>query len=653
MFPLETRAPGFDWRALPTILSVHCSPRFLDRQPPPAAAAMSDPEAAPLATARVPREAAPVALEPPLLLLLVLTALPSPRRPQRNMKNLSLNLALSRPHGGAHGADDTSIKTPIVALTPTHPPAVTAHLNHSNDLLTLKPKRPAAALAPPPASSSLLALLPPPPRVTSASANGAIPTSNTTAAPRLSSSPPLAPPPGLPRAVPSLTQLRSPVIFLAPEALVAVLPRSLTVLPLDTPPMPLTAAPHKRFLTVLLEPLQLIFSDDLDRHPLVLTHRVLDADDGDGDDYYRHYSGKRAPRPAPLLAPALDIPPAVPEKTNEALLRKRTVHKKHQLNQLRDSNVTLEQLALAAKQQDARLALALAAPPAPSAPSSASSAPSAPSERRRRARLLPLELNAKALPPLPSDAASGAPAATSDAPAPAASAPAPAPATTPELSQGTITTTLLTPNSRSLLLALLVAHTTTVTYVPYAKLPEELQEQNGVNAYADGPRSVLNNRIFLFLDPQLLAVKVDINDYDLVVNVAKECPDLTPQFISRSGAEYVYIPWQHTLAISQLLPLIVAKMAQYYDNGKRILVHCQCGVLRLACVIVAFFMLRFSLGVNQAYDLLKQGTKGVTNPLVVAAVTDKGNVIESCDRICPNMLLIFELMEYGDSLKRT
>lgn len=645
---------------LPTILSVHCSPRFLDRQPPPAAAAMSDPEAAPLATARVPREAAPVApvaLKPPLLLLL-LTALPSPRppprRPQRNMKNLSLNLALSRPHGGAHGADDTLIKTPMVALTPTHPPAVTAHLNHSNDLLTLKPKRPAAALAPPPASSSLLALLPPPPRVTSASANGAIPTSTTTAVPRLSPSPPLAPPPGLPRTVPPLTQLRSPVIFLAPEALVAALPRSLTVLPLDTPPMSLTAAPHKRFLTVLLEPLQLIFSDDLDRHPLVLTHRVLDADDGDGDDYYRHYSGKRAPRPAPLLAPALDIPPAVPEKTNEALLRKRTVHKKHQLNQLRDSNVTLDQLALAAKQQDAHLALALAAPPAFSAPSSASSAPPAPSERRRRARLLPLELNAKALPPLPSDAASGAPAATSDAPAhaPAASAPAPAPATTPELSQGTIITTLLTPNSRSLLLALLVAHTTTVTYVPYGKLPEELQEQNGVNAYADGPRNVLNNRIFLFLDPQLLAVKVDINDYDLVVNVAKECPDLTQQFITRSGAEYVYVPWQHTLAISQLLPLIVAKMAQYYDNGKRILVHCQCGVLRLACVIVAFFMLRFSLGVNQAYDLLKQGTKGVTNSLVVAAVTDKGNVIEPCDRICPNMLLIFELMEYGDSLKR-
>ncbi|KAA8899359.1 hypothetical protein DIURU_004381 [Diutina rugosa] len=569
------------------------------------------------------------------------------------MKNLSLNLALSRPHGGAHGADDTSIKTPIVASTPTHPPAVTAHLNHSNDSLTLKPKRPAAASAPPPASSSLSALLPPPPRVTSASANGAIPTSNTTAAPRLSSSPPLAPPPGSPRAVPSLTQLRSPVIFSAPEASVAVSPRSLTVSPLDTPPMPSTAAPHKRFSTVSSEPSQSIFSDDLDRHPSVLTHRVLDADDGDGDDYYRHYSGKRAPRPAPLLAPASDIPPAVPEKTNEALLRKRTVHKKHQSNQLRDSNVTLEQLASAAKQQDARSALALAAPPAPSAPSSASSAPSAPSERRRRARLSPSELNAKALPPLPSDAASGAPAATSDAPAPAASAPAPAPATTPELSQGTITTTLLTPNSRSSSSASSVAHTTTVTYVPYAKLPEELQEQNGVNAYADGPRSVLNNRIFLFSDPQSSAVKVDINDYDLVVNVAKECPDLTPQFISRSGAEYVYIPWQHTSAISQSLPSIVAKMAQYYDNGKRILVHCQCGVSRSACVIVAFFMSRFSLGVNQAYDLLKQGTKGVTNPSVVAAVTDKGNVIESCDRICPNMSLIFELMEYGDSLKRT
>ena len=47
-------------------------------------------------------------------------------------------------------------------------------------------------------------------------------------------------------------------------------------------------------------------------------------------------------------------------------------------------------------------------------------------------------------------------------------------------------------------------------------------------------------------------------------------------------------------------------------------------------------MKKFQLGVNEAYELLKNGNEEM--------------YIEACDRICPNMSLIFELMEFGDKL---
>lgn len=190
----------------------------------------------------------------------------------------------------------------------------------------------------------------------------------------------------------------------------------------------------------------------------------------------------------------------------------------------------------------------------------------------------------------------------------------------------------------------------------YSRIPEELQELSQLDAYTNGPANVLNHSIFLYSDPNHGHLKIDINKFDLVINVAKECKDLSSEFNTNNGKkEYLYIPWSHTSLILKELPQITKKISQFDDSNKshdkrKILVHCQCGVSRSACVIVAYFMYKFKIGVNEAYELLKSGTDNI-NESTNTLIKNKGYNIDACDRICPNMSLIFELMEFNDALK--
>ncbi|CCE82392.1 Piso0_002117 [Millerozyma farinosa CBS 7064] len=187
----------------------------------------------------------------------------------------------------------------------------------------------------------------------------------------------------------------------------------------------------------------------------------------------------------------------------------------------------------------------------------------------------------------------------------------------------------------------------------YARVPEELHESNQLQAYPNGPANVLNDSIYLFSDPEGSAV--DINDFDLVVNVARECRDLSQHFDTHNGQkEYLYVPWSHTSLISKELPDITRKIYEFDDSQKKhdkrkILVHCQCGVSRSACVIVAYFMFKFKIGVNEAYELLKTGTNNFSEPTNID-IKNKGYRVDACHKICPNMSLIFELMEFSDSI---
>ncbi|KAG7192453.1 uncharacterized protein KQ657_001854 [Scheffersomyces spartinae] len=178
--------------------------------------------------------------------------------------------------------------------------------------------------------------------------------------------------------------------------------------------------------------------------------------------------------------------------------------------------------------------------------------------------------------------------------------------------------------------------------------PEELQESSQLEAYPQGPRSVFNDLIYLYGDPQKSKVAVDIKQYDLVINVAKECQNLQDQFDTcNNSKEYLFVPWTHTSLILKELPFLTKKISEYLSLGKKILVHCQCGVSRSACVIVAFFMMQFQLLVNEAYELLKSGSDSETGK----SDRLKGYHINACERICPNMSLIFELMDFNEVLQ--
>ncbi|CAH6720343.1 hypothetical protein CLIB1444_03S09802 [[Candida] jaroonii] len=178
-------------------------------------------------------------------------------------------------------------------------------------------------------------------------------------------------------------------------------------------------------------------------------------------------------------------------------------------------------------------------------------------------------------------------------------------------------------------------------------LPEELQELSQLDAYSKGPANVLNDCIFLYSEPTI----EQINDFDLVINVAKECPNLSDQFDNSNNKQYLYIPWNHTSSISKELPRLTDLIAQYDDSDlkdgkkRKILVHCHCGVSRSACVVVAYFMKKFNINTNEAYDLLKNGSISSTNDKF------KQYFIESCNRICPNMSLIFELIDFNEYLQ--
>lgn len=192
-----------------------------------------------------------------------------------------------------------------------------------------------------------------------------------------------------------------------------------------------------------------------------------------------------------------------------------------------------------------------------------------------------------------------------------------------------------------------VIHPTTVKA---SQSHEELQESTAVNAYPDGPANVLDLILYLYSDPFLSEKPVNINDYDLVLNVAKECRNLESEFDASNGKTYVHIPWSHTSSILKDLPEITKKLSEIDKPGKKALIHCQCGVLRSACVIVAYFMVKFNLSVNEAYELLKSGSKHMSES-ENGQNASTGHFVQACEKICPNMNLIFELMDFGEQIK--
>jgi tyrosine-protein phosphatase len=95
--------------------------------------------------------------------------------------------------------------------------------------------------------------------------------------------------------------------------------------------------------------------------------------------------------------------------------------------------------------------------------------------------------------------------------------------------------------------------------------------------------------------------------------------------------EYIHIMWEHNSDIVPDLLRLVKLIDEKALQGKRVLVHCQCGVSRSASLVVAYGLYKNpALSVQEAYDAVKKRSKWIG----------------------PNMNLIMQLQEFRTSLMR-
>ncbi|KAF2824926.1 hypothetical protein CC86DRAFT_395309 [Ophiobolus disseminans] len=95
--------------------------------------------------------------------------------------------------------------------------------------------------------------------------------------------------------------------------------------------------------------------------------------------------------------------------------------------------------------------------------------------------------------------------------------------------------------------------------------------------------------------------------------------------------EYIHMPWEHNTDIVPDLYRLVKVMDDRVQQGKRVLIHCQCGVSRSASLIVAYGLYKDPhMSVQDAYDRAKKRSKWIG----------------------PNMNLIMQLQEFRNGLLR-
>ncbi|KAM3415216.1 hypothetical protein BST61_g8747 [Cercospora zeina] len=216
-----------------------------------------------------------------------------------------------------------------------------------------------------------------------------------------------------------------------------------------------------------------------------------------------------------------------------------------------------------------------------------------------------------------------------------------------------------------------------------------LSREEKPEAYPDGPICVYDPHIDLYLEPTAEQVR----QYDVVMNVASEVrnplaineesvcsePDMridggggiqfkprkdrdhlvvrksnaqdsqdadasptTPKASPSNMAfsehgpapqepEYIHVKWEHNSDIVPDLLNLCKLIDERVAEGKRVLIHCQCGVSRSASLVVAYGLYKNpSMSVQEAYDAVKRRSKWIG----------------------PNMNLIMQLQEFRSSLAR-
>lgn len=184
-------------------------------------------------------------------------------------------------------------------------------------------------------------------------------------------------------------------------------------------------------------------------------------------------------------------------------------------------------------------------------------------------------------------------------------------------------------------------------------------------AYPDGPVCIYPPNVFLYLEPN----DFEASNFDVVINVAREVlnpfdaaeapPAEEPKtkdigvqvnligeplsqlrrgpiaepptaiseksFASAFGSlatakaakpkpEYIHVPWEHNTKVSVELLRLCELIDDRVQHGKRVLVHCQCGVSRSASLIIAYGLYKNpELSHNEAYEAVKDRSRWI-NP---------------------------------------
>ncbi|MCJ1482711.1 hypothetical protein MMC06_002877 [Schaereria dolodes] len=209
-------------------------------------------------------------------------------------------------------------------------------------------------------------------------------------------------------------------------------------------------------------------------------------------------------------------------------------------------------------------------------------------------------------------------------------------------------------------------------------------------AYPAGPVCIYDPHVFLYLEPS----HAEASRYDVIINVAREVvnpfiaaadkteghrsedaavqvnfvpegnvtgthasvpefPSAVSETSSRSAfeelpehgvdrtakfsapinpsPEYIHMPWDHNSNVVDDFHKLCEIIDDRSQQGKRVLVHCQCGVSRSASLVIAYGLYKNpQLTVQEAYDAVKERSQWIG----------------------PNMHLIYQLAEYKSIVAR-
>jgi tyrosine-protein phosphatase len=175
-------------------------------------------------------------------------------------------------------------------------------------------------------------------------------------------------------------------------------------------------------------------------------------------------------------------------------------------------------------------------------------------------------------------------------------------------------------------------------------------------AYPTGPALIFEPNIYLYSEPNAELA----SQFDVVINVAREvlnpfkaapAPDVVPDTACtissfktafeeaifspiKTGTEtpkqgfrepeYVHMPWDHNTPILNDLPGLVELISERSGQGKKVLVHCQCGVSRSATLLIAYSMFKNpEKSMQDAYSAVKSKSRWIgPNMSLIYQLTD-------------------------------